>query len=55
VRQSLARIATHCRWTDGVWEELGWAWNEVQNTGRHIAKLSEYLMRLDRNLSRPTK
>lgn len=55
VRQSLARIAPHCRWTDGVWEELGWAWNEVQSTGRHIAKLSEYLMRLDRNLSRPTK
>lgn len=55
VRQSLTRIAPHCRWTDGVWDELGWAWNEVQNTGRHIAKLSEYLMRLDRNLSRPAK
>ena len=53
IRTSLARLAPHCRWTAGTWEQLGWRWNEVQSTSQHIARLSELLIRLDRELSRP--
>jgi DGQHR domain-containing protein len=55
IRDSIARLAEHCCWTEGTWPELGWRWNEVQNTSQHISKLSEYLMRLDRELARPTR
>lgn len=53
IRRSLSRIAPYCRWTEGVWEELNWRWNEVQSTTPHIARLSDYLVRLDRDLARP--
>jgi DGQHR domain-containing protein len=53
IRESLSRIASHCCWIDGTWEHLGWRWNEIQSTSVHIARLSEYLIRLDRDLSRP--
>jgi len=52
IRASLRRLSSHCRWTHGVWEELGWNWNEIQSTPRHIKLLSEYLIRLDRELAR---
>jgi DGQHR domain-containing protein len=52
IRRSLTRIAPHCRWTDGVWEQLGWRWNEVQSTTQHVSRLSEHLVRLDRELAR---
>jgi hypothetical protein len=52
VRGSLERLAPHCRWTEGAWEELGWQWKEIQSTPRHIKVLSEYLIRLDRELAR---
>src|SRR5262249_48794717 len=39
IRNSLARIAPHCSWTEGVWEDLGWRWNEVQSTSHHISRL----------------
>lgn len=55
IRNSLTRIAPHCRWTNGVWEGLNWRWNEIQSTTQHISRLSEHLMRLDRELSRPAK
>ena len=55
IAQSLARLAPHCCWTEGVWDELGWVWNDVQNTPRHIKLLSEHLARLDRELSRPSR
>lgn len=53
IRESLSRLAAHCCWIDGTWEILGWSWNEVQSTNVHITRLSEYLIRLDRDLSRP--
>lgn len=53
IRESLTRIASHCCWTEGTWDTLGWRWNEVQNLSVHMTKLSEYLIRLDRDLSRP--
>jgi DGQHR domain-containing protein len=55
IRESLARIAANCRWTSGVWEGLNWRWNEIQSTTQHISRLSEHLIRLDRELSRPPR
>ena len=55
VRASLARIAPHCAWTHGVWEDLNWQWNDVQSTSHHISRLSEFLIQLDRSLARPTR
>lgn len=52
VRRSLVRLAPHCCWTVGVWAGLGWNWNEVQSTGPHIARLTDHLLRLDRDLAR---
>lgn len=46
VRADLALVAPHCRWTSGTWEEFRLDWNEVQNVGRHINQLSNYLIRL---------
>jgi DGQHR domain-containing protein len=55
VQAALDRLAPHCRWTEGEWEGLGWAWNDVQNTSRHIRHLSDHIMRLDRELSRRSR
>jgi DGQHR domain-containing protein len=52
IRASLERLAPHCCWTEGTWEELGWRWNEVESTPQHIKRLSEHLIRLDRELAR---
>lgn len=52
VLASLRRIAPHCHWTEGTWEGLGWYWDEVQNTSRHISRLTDHLIRLDRELAR---
>jgi len=52
VRASLERLAPHCRWTSGVWEELGLKWNQVQSMSNEIQKLAEHLCRIDRKLAR---
>lgn len=52
MRDSLKRLAPHCRWTQGAWDQLQWRWNEVQSTGQSISKLTDYLVRLDRELAR---
>lgn len=52
VKASLKRLAPHCRWTHGAWDQLQWRWNEVQSTGQSISKLTDYLVRLDRELAR---
>jgi DGQHR domain-containing protein len=44
-KRELARIAPICRWTSGEWEELGLAWNEIQNVPRHIRLLTDVLIR----------
>lgn len=46
VRHELSHIAAECHWTSGRWEDLGLAWNELQNVPRHIRILSNYLVRL---------
>lgn len=53
--ESLKRLAPHCCWTEGVWGDLGWAWNEIQGTPQHITKLADHLIQLDRKLSRPSR
>lgn len=55
VAAALARIVPRCRWTEGEWEGLGWAWDDVQATSKHIKGLSDHLLRLDRELSRPAR
>jgi len=52
ITTSLKRIRPFCRWTEGVWEDLGWNWNDIQSTPYHISRLSEFLIRLDREMSR---
>lgn len=52
---ALARLAPRCCWIDGTWEDLNWAWNDVQATPKHIKGLSDLLLKLDRDLSRPTR
>lgn len=44
-RTELARVAPYCHWTNGIWEDLGLPWNELQNTPRHISALTNALAR----------
>ena len=46
IKADLLRLAPSCRWTEGAWETMGLAWNEVQNTPKHIRALSDTLVRL---------
>lgn len=52
VRTVLKRLAPHCRWTGGNWEDLGLAWNAIQSTSQHISKLSDHLLHLERDLAK---
>lgn len=52
VKESIRRIAPRCHWTDGVWEQLGLEWNQVQNVSRHIRLLADYLIHVDYEESR---
>jgi DGQHR domain-containing protein len=46
VRREIARVKPVCRWTSGVWDELGGLeWDEVQNVPAHIRMLSNALVR----------
>lgn len=45
VQRELEKVASFCRWTQGTWETLGLAWNEVQNTPPHVKKLQDALVR----------
>lgn len=49
---ALKRIAPFCRWTEGTWPEVGWEWNDVQQTQKHLRGLKEYLFRRERELAR---
>lgn len=46
IRKELDRVAPYCHWTKGTWENLGLAWNEIQNTTRDIKKLQDALVRV---------
>lgn len=46
VEADLRLVAPHCRWTSGVWEDMGGlGWNDLQNVPRHIRLLSSFLIR----------
>jgi hypothetical protein len=49
VRADLSRLAPHCHWTAGRWDELRMDWDEVQSVPRHINELSNYLVRTYRS------
>lgn len=45
VRKELTKVVPACRWTEGQWESLGVAWNEIQSTPRDIKRLQDALVR----------
>lgn len=45
VQREIEKVAPTCRWTEGTWETLGLAWNEIQNTPQHVKKLQMALVR----------
>ena len=47
IKKSLLKISMQCAWTDGEWDGLGMAWNEIQSVPRHIRMLTEHLIQLD--------
>ena len=47
IKKSLLKISIECAWTDGEWDGLGMAWNEIQSVPRHIRMLTEHLIQLD--------
>lgn len=42
----MERIAPHCRWTEGCWEDLSLQWNDLENTTRNQRLLANYLIRV---------
>lgn len=52
VLAALRAIRPRCAWTEGAWEGLGLAWDEVQSVPRHIRGLADLLIRLDYEASR---
>jgi len=46
IKMELERMAPHCCWTQGAWDSLGLAWNEIQSTHAHIKKLQDALVRI---------
>jgi DGQHR domain-containing protein len=46
IKIELERMAPYCCWTDGTWDSLGLAWNEIQSTHSHIKKLQDALVRI---------
>jgi DGQHR domain-containing protein len=52
VLAALRAIRPRCAWTEGSWEGLGLAWDEVQSVPRHIRGLADLLVRLDYEASR---
>ena len=52
IRATLEAIAPDCAWTSGEWHELGFKWNEIQNITSHIKALSDYLVKLDFEVSK---
>src|SRR5882672_187627 len=46
IKQDLQRMAPHCHWTDGEWEGLGVAWDQIENTRKDIRNLADALIRI---------
>lgn len=52
VTSVLSRLAPYCRWTEGRWEALNRDWNDLQSTPKDQRLLSNYLIQLERDISR---
>jgi DGQHR domain-containing protein len=46
IREGLKRVAPHCHWTSGRWEELGMDWDQLQVLSTHVNQLAHHLGRL---------
>ena len=44
IRDDLQKMSSACHWTEGEWEGLGLAWNEIQNLHKDIRRLSDELV-----------
>lgn len=44
VERELLKVEPTCRWTQGTWESLGLAWNDIENTPRDIRRLQSALV-----------
>ncbi len=44
VERELRKVAPICCWTRGTWDNLGVAWNEIQNTPRDVRRLQTTLV-----------
>ena len=44
VQKELQTVIEHCKWTNGTWETLGLAWNEIESTPQGIKKLQSALI-----------
>jgi len=47
IRDSLRRIAPHCHWTSGTWEQIDMQWDDIQKVGKHLRLLSDLLNHID--------
>ncbi|MDA7686509.1 DGQHR domain-containing protein DpdB [Pseudomonadales bacterium] len=47
IRDSLERIAPHCHWTSGTWEQIDMQWDDIQKIGKHLRLLSDLLNHID--------
>lgn len=52
VLTALRAIRPRCAWTEGSWDGIGLAWDEVQSVPRHIRSLADLLIRLDFEVGR---
>lgn len=55
VQGEVEKVASTCRWTNGVWETLGLSWNEIQNTHTHVKRLQDTLVRAYAASNHPKK
>ncbi|GES03397.1 hypothetical protein Acor_54630 [Acrocarpospora corrugata] len=50
IRKHLDLIAPYCRWTSGTWDQINLAWDAVENVDGQIQTLSNYLIRVYRDV-----
>jgi DGQHR domain-containing protein len=46
IRSDLEKMSRACHWTEGEWEGLGLAWNEIENTHKSVRGLTDALVRI---------
>ncbi|GAA5192506.1 hypothetical protein GCM10023322_52290 [Rugosimonospora acidiphila] len=46
IRKEIDLVVPYCRWTAGTWDQIGLAWDAVENVPGQIQALSSYLIRV---------